>query len=60
LADAVAVYLDGGPSGAAVPSTIVDITGAGARILRAGAISTEAIAEVTGGDSGEPATEPAP
>ena len=28
LGDSVAVYLDGGPSGAAVPSSIVDLTGA--------------------------------
>ena len=37
LGDAVAVYLDGGPSGEPVASTIVDLTAAEPRILRAGA-----------------------
>lgn len=34
----VAVYLDGGPSPAAVPSTILDVTGPIPRVLRDGAI----------------------
>ena len=38
LGDAVAVYLDGGPSGEPVPSTIVDVTGTGPKILREGAV----------------------
>ena len=50
LGDGVAVYLDGGPSGDPVPSTIVDLTGlrsGGApRVLREGALSLEALQEV--------------
>lgn len=38
LGDTVAVYLDGGPSRAAVPSTILDVTGSVPRVLRAGGI----------------------
>jgi len=46
LGDAVAVYLDGGPSMTGVASTIVDVTGEVPKILRAGAISAEALREV--------------
>lgn len=46
LGDNVAVYLDGGPSGAGVASTIVDVTAETPRILRAGAVSAEALREV--------------
>lgn len=50
LSGAVAVYLDGGPSGEPVPSTIVDVTGGGGggppRLLRAGAVSVEAVLRV--------------
>ncbi len=38
LGESVAVYLDAGPSGAAVPSTIVDASGPVPRLLRLGAI----------------------
>ena len=38
LGDSVAVYLDAGTSGAAVPSTIVDVSGPVPRLLRLGAI----------------------
>lgn len=48
LGDAVAVYLDDGPSGASVPSSIVDLTGAVPRLLRAGAISEERLRQVCG------------
>lgn len=48
LGDAVAVYLDDGPSGASVPSSIVDLTGAVPRLLRAGAISEQRLREVCG------------
>jgi tRNA threonylcarbamoyl adenosine modification protein (Sua5/YciO/YrdC/YwlC family) len=41
LGDTVAVYLDGGPSGEPVPSTIVDCTFDPPRLLRAGALSVE-------------------
>lgn len=40
------IYLDGGPSPAAVPSTIVDLSGDEPRLLRAGAISLEALRTV--------------
>jgi L-threonylcarbamoyladenylate synthase len=46
LGGAVRVYLDGGPAGDPVPSTIVDLTGDRARVLRAGALSLEALREV--------------
>ena len=38
LGDALAVYLDGGPSGEPLPSTIVALTGAEPKILREGAV----------------------
>jgi tRNA threonylcarbamoyl adenosine modification protein (Sua5/YciO/YrdC/YwlC family) len=41
LGGAVAVYLDGGPCGEPVPSTIVDCTGSAPRVLRAGAVSID-------------------
>jgi L-threonylcarbamoyladenylate synthase len=58
LGDLVAVYLDGGPSQQQAASTIVDLTGEQPRILRAGPLSAEAIAEVlgVGADSLAPAT----
>lgn len=46
LGDSVAVYLDGGPTAGAVPSTIVDVTGPTPRVLRSGALSLERIREV--------------
>jgi tRNA threonylcarbamoyl adenosine modification protein (Sua5/YciO/YrdC/YwlC family) len=46
LGDAVSVYLDGGPSGAAVASSIVDVTGDLPRLLRAGALSASTLREV--------------
>ncbi len=42
----VAVYLDGGPSGDPVPSTIVDVTGDLPRVLRLGAVSLDELREV--------------
>ncbi|MFD2028174.1 L-threonylcarbamoyladenylate synthase [Promicromonospora aerolata] len=47
LGDAVAVYLDGGDAPGGVASTIVDATGRGMRIVREGAVSLEALREVT-------------
>ena len=41
LGDLVETYLDAGPTGDAVPSTIVDLTGERPRVLRAGAVSLE-------------------
>ncbi|UNO39929.1 L-threonylcarbamoyladenylate synthase [Streptomyces sp. MST-110588] len=46
LGDSVSVYLDGGPTPAAVPSSIVDVTGATPVLLRAGAISAEELRKV--------------
>ncbi|AEW96543.1 MULTISPECIES: L-threonylcarbamoyladenylate synthase [Streptomycetaceae] len=46
LGDAVSVYLDGGPTPAAVPSSIVDVTGKVPVLLRAGAISAEELRTV--------------
>ena len=46
LGAAVGVYLDGGPCAASVPSTIVDLTGDRPLVLREGAVSTAAVAEV--------------
>ena len=48
LADTVSVYLDGGPAGDPVPSTIVDVTGPAPRLLRAGAVSEATLREVAG------------
>jgi L-threonylcarbamoyladenylate synthase len=46
LAEAVAVYLDGGPRAGGVASTIVDLTGSQPRLLRRGAISIGKLREV--------------
>lgn len=46
LGAAVSVYLDSGPSGDALASSIVDVTGDTPRVLRAGAISLEQLREV--------------
>ncbi|MGW4590359.1 L-threonylcarbamoyladenylate synthase [Amycolatopsis thermoflava] len=48
LGESVSVYLDGGPSGEPVPSSIVDLTGDDPVLLRAGAVSAEAVSEVLG------------
>ena len=48
LGESVTVYLDGGPAGAAVPSTIVDLTSNTPRLLREGAVTRSAVAEVLG------------
>ena len=49
LGESVAVYLEAGSSGDAVASTIVDLTGDAPRVLRAGALSAEELAEVLPG-----------
>ena len=54
LGDTVSVYLDGGPAGEPVPSTIVDVTGDAPRLLRAGAVSEETLREVVGDLVAEP------
>jgi len=52
----VSVYLDGGPSGDPVPSTIVDVTGEVPRVVRAGAVHLgqlrEVVPDVVGPDAG--------
>jgi tRNA threonylcarbamoyl adenosine modification protein (Sua5/YciO/YrdC/YwlC family) len=50
LGEAVPVYLDGGPSGDPVPSTIVDLTSVEPRILREGAVTTAQVIEALGHD----------
>jgi L-threonylcarbamoyladenylate synthase len=50
LGDLVEVYLDGGRSAQQAASTIVDLTGETPRVLRAGPVSTDRIAEVLGVD----------
>jgi tRNA threonylcarbamoyl adenosine modification protein (Sua5/YciO/YrdC/YwlC family) len=46
LGTSVEVYLDGGPAGDPVPSTIVDLTGDAPRVLRLGALSVEELRAV--------------
>jgi L-threonylcarbamoyladenylate synthase len=48
LGDAVAVYLDGGPSAGGQASTMVDLTGEFPRMLRSGAISIGRLREIAG------------
>lgn len=63
LGDSVSVYLDGGVSGHADPSTIVDLTGPVPRLLRAGAIPEERIRAVVGmllTDEDDPAVQDEP
>ncbi|EQD81715.1 hypothetical protein N599_34570, partial [Saccharopolyspora erythraea D] len=51
LGDSVSVYLDGGPSGEPVASTIVDLTQAQPRVLREGAVGLDDLADVLGVDA---------
>ena len=46
LGEAVSVYLDGGPSLAALASTIIDVTSTVPRVLRVGALSLERLRAV--------------
>ncbi|MHA6627697.1 L-threonylcarbamoyladenylate synthase [Pseudonocardia sichuanensis] len=48
LGEKVAVYLDGGPSGEPIASTVIDLTGDDPRVLRGGAVSSAEVAEVLG------------
>jgi tRNA threonylcarbamoyl adenosine modification protein (Sua5/YciO/YrdC/YwlC family) len=52
LGDLVDIYLDAGSSEQQAASTIVDLTGDTPRLLRAGPVSVERIAEVLGMDPG--------
>ena len=47
LGEAVSVYLDGGPCADTVPSTILDLTGAVPKVLRAGAVPVDRLRTVT-------------
>lgn len=46
LGASVSVYLDAGPGGAPVPSSIVDLTGDAPKLLRAGALDADALRAV--------------
>jgi L-threonylcarbamoyladenylate synthase len=48
LGEKVGVYLDGGPSGEPIASTVLDLTGDDPRVLREGAVSSAEVAEVLG------------
>jgi tRNA threonylcarbamoyl adenosine modification protein (Sua5/YciO/YrdC/YwlC family) len=48
LGEDVGVYLDGGPSGDPVPSTIVDLTGDNPLVLREGAVTADQVSDVLG------------
>jgi L-threonylcarbamoyladenylate synthase len=58
LGEEVAVILDDGPATGGVASTIVDVTGAMPRLLRAGAIGVEKLAAVALVASEQPPAEP--
>src|ERR1700750_141255 len=47
LAEAVSIYLDGGPCTDSVPSTILDLTGTIPKVLRSGAISVDRLRTVS-------------
>jgi tRNA A37 threonylcarbamoyladenosine synthetase subunit TsaC/SUA5/YrdC len=53
LGASVSVYLDDGPSGGSVASTIIDVTGERPRLLRAGALDLAALREVVADLEGE-------
>jgi tRNA A37 threonylcarbamoyladenosine synthetase subunit TsaC/SUA5/YrdC len=55
LGDDVAVILDGGPSAEGIASTIVDVTGPVPTVLRAGAVSLDALRAVVPDIVGNPA-----
>lgn len=46
LGDSVSIYLDGGPASIGIPSSIVDVTGPVPVLLRAGAVSLDALREI--------------
>jgi len=60
LGSAVFIYLDAGPVGEGVASTIIDCTTSPPSILREGAISAEQLAPFLPADEAEPTTETAP
>ena len=46
IGDHAAIYLDGGPCADGLASTVVDVTGATPRVIRAGAVSSDLLREV--------------
>ena len=60
LADAVAVYLDAGEMSGPVPSTIVDLSGVDARVLRLGRITVDELNAAVPGLLPPPEPEPEP
>ncbi|WP_273651970.1 L-threonylcarbamoyladenylate synthase [Cellulomonas fimi] len=60
LGDAVAVYLDAGDAPGQVASTIVDATGPTLRLVRAGALTLEQLAEVAPVEPPAPPADAAP
>lgn len=48
LGESVAVYLDGGPAGEAVPSSIIDLTSDTPKMLREGAVTKAEVMDVIG------------
>jgi L-threonylcarbamoyladenylate synthase len=58
LGDSVEMILDGGPSQVGLESTIVDLTGEQAVLLRPGAISVDQLQSVIGEYLGDPAQSP--
>lgn len=53
----IAAVVDGGPCSVGVESTVIDLTGGTAQVLRPGAITEEMIAEVLGNAATDPAVE---
>jgi L-threonylcarbamoyladenylate synthase len=60
LGDAVALILDGGPCAVGIESTILDLSGGDARILRPGMLDAEALAGVLGAPPFVGGTQEAP
>src|ERR1700760_1885077 len=58
LGDSISVYLDGGPCGGGVASTIIDLTGSVPRLLRAGAIAMDRLRQVATLITGDEVSEP--
>jgi tRNA threonylcarbamoyl adenosine modification protein (Sua5/YciO/YrdC/YwlC family) len=48
LGESVGVYLDGGPAGEAVPSSIIDLTSDSPKMLREGAVTKAQVTDVLG------------
>lgn len=53
----IAAVVDGGACSVGVESTVIDLTGGGAQVLRPGAVTEEMIAEVLGSATTDPSVE---